>query len=189
MSDPSQALILINLHAVDTKPMPFGPSHIEARLSTILATTLFCGMKEQNPSLKQSGFWKDNLFIITPQHLQRLSVRSALRHAQFEPSLMQVETVEKLQGKEADVVIVCYSMWRSEQIASGSEFIYDAHRINVAITRARSKCIFILLNDLLTPSPEVLNSSKATQGYSLLKHLAQTCRNNNSYYELFYPFH
>jgi DNA replication ATP-dependent helicase Dna2 len=47
---------------------------------------------------------------------------------------MFVGTVEKMQGQEADTVLVCYSMWNEEATAN-SRFIYSLNRFNVGITR------------------------------------------------------
>ncbi len=61
-------------------------------------------------------------------------MRKLLHSAGFMDENMFVGTVEKMQGQEADTVLVCYSMWNEEAVA-GSKFIYSLNRFNVGITR------------------------------------------------------
>jgi hypothetical protein len=181
LHDTSRSLILVKVRQ-DGRHLSFGPSHIECQLAALVATCLFDGLR--GTACTELQFWRDKLSIITPQHIQRLSVRAALSLAGFYADLMRVDTVEKMQGTEADVVVVCYSMWHVEQLQSGSEFAFDCQRINVAITRARVKCIFIALEDLFQPSPATLASNRASRGFALLKHLEKTCLASGSYFEV-----
>jgi AAA domain len=88
------------------------------------------------------AFWEDKMFIVSPQHIQRLATRKSLERAGFSSRFMFVDTVEKMQGQEADVVIVLYSMWNESHV-SLNDFVFHLNRLNVAVTRARKKCIFI----------------------------------------------
>jgi hypothetical protein len=48
------------------------------------------------------------------------------------------------------------------------EFIYSLNRLNVAITRAKGKCIVFLSRHLLTPVIQVLDNPDAIDGISYM---------------------
>jgi len=57
--------------------------------------------------------------------------------------------VDKMQGQECEAVIVSYGVSDVEYAMNEKEFIYSLNRLNVAITRARSKTIVFLPRPLL----------------------------------------
>lgn len=103
-------------------------------------------------ALHQSAEWlhrgPENIFVVAPHRAQRESIN---RHtnAKFNeelsgsPPFTFADTVERRQGTEADIVIVCYSYFDSLRVALEAEFVYNRSRFNVAVTRARQSCIFI----------------------------------------------
>lgn len=54
-----------------------------------------------------------------------------------------------MQGQECEAVIVSYGVSDVECAMNEKEFIYSLNRLNVAITRARSKTIVFLPRPLL----------------------------------------
>lgn len=91
------------------------------------------------------------IFVITPHRAQRSASTQALKHA----NLLQycaVDTVDRMQGKEADIVIVCYSFLGLDRVESEMDFIFDLNRVNVAISRARS-LVVLLCSDLVVRPP------------------------------------
>ena len=60
-----------------------------------------------------------------------------------------VDTVDKMQGQEADTIIVSYGVTDPKIAFKEKEFIYNRNRLNVSITRARSKLIVLLSKELL----------------------------------------
>jgi DNA replication ATP-dependent helicase Dna2 len=101
--------------------------HPETQLAALLAAELWHFTKPED----RQDFWQKRLFIVTPRHVQRLAVRKTLIRAGFEADTLFVDTVEKMQGQEADVVIVCYGMWTKELLEGGHDFVYSRNRINV----------------------------------------------------------
>ncbi|MCA9562974.1 MAG: AAA family ATPase, partial [Myxococcales bacterium] len=75
--------------------------------------------------------------VISPFRAQCHLIRSALRNALGEESAgrVEVDTVERFQGREKEVVLL------SLVVPTWSEFVMDQRRLNVALTRARSKLI------------------------------------------------
>ncbi len=64
---------------------------------------------------------------------------------------MKVGTVDKFQGREAAVVIYSLASSSAADAPRGVNFLYDLHRLNVAVSRAKAMCIVV-------GSPELLNA-------------------------------
>ena len=86
-------------------------------------------------------------------------------------ALPLVDTVEKMQGKTCEVVIVSYGVADADVAMSEDEFIYDRNRLNVALSRARSKAILILSRPLLDPPPSILDRERALKGFAYLREI------------------
>src|SRR5207244_7440613 len=82
-----------------------------------------------------------------------------------------VDTVDKMQGQEADAVIVSYGVADPEFALREAEFIYGLNRLNVAITRARTKCVVCLPRPLLDATPQVLDVEAAAAGLAVMSRL------------------
>ena len=82
-----------------------------------------------------------------------------------------VDTVDKMQGQEADAVIVSYGVADPEFALREAEFIYGLNRLNVAVTRARSKCVVCLPRPLLEATPQVLDVEAAAAGLAFMRQL------------------
>ena len=59
-----------------------------------------------------------------------------------------------------------------------AEFIYSLNRLNVSITRAKSKCVVFLPRPLLEPPLEILQNKKAAEGLNHMLNLVEFCREN-----------
>lgn len=98
-----------------------------------------------------TGFWSDRLAIISPHRAQNAAIRqrlpAALRRDAF------IETVDRIQGKERDAVVLSYAVADAEFALAEAEFIFASERLNVAITRARSKLIVLISRRLLEATP------------------------------------
>ena len=68
-----------------------------------------------------------------------------------------IGTVDKLQGQERQSVIVSYGITDVEQALAESEFVFSRNRLNVAITRAKKKCIVFLTDAVLSYPIEALS--------------------------------
>lgn len=97
-------------------------------------------------------YWEQRLAIVSPHRAQNTAIRSAL--AAF-PGGMDavVETVDRIQGRERDAIIVSYTVADPEFALAEAEFIFSPERLNVAATRARSKLILIISRRLLETVP------------------------------------
>jgi len=100
------------------------------------------------------------VFIVTPHHVQRKAVKRGLEALDLQNDVV-VDTVERMQGGEVDLVIVCYAFMDLESTATEMDFIYTRTRINVALSRAKKKCI-IITSDEVTVSNALFATAALT---------------------------
>lgn len=84
-----------------------------------------------------------SLGVVVPHRAQRAAIDLLVANGDPLGSKVQVDTVERFQGDERDVII--YSATESDPVylrATG-DFLFDPRRLNVAISRARQKLIVI----------------------------------------------
>lgn len=84
----------------------------------------------------------DEIGIISPHRLQNNTIFRALKEAlPFSIRFPKIDTVERMQGAEFDIVI--FSATVSDKTTLHSAFLKDYRRFNVALTRSRKKFIFV----------------------------------------------
>ena len=140
---------------------PAQDSPLEALWCQRIAQSLharLCGTNDQAPNTPSnvrppppSVPWDDlfatRLGIVTPYHLQgvRIARALALSHG-IDPDTARraVDTVERYQGQERDVIVLSMSAGDPETISNEETFLLDAQRINVALSRARCKIVILI---------------------------------------------
>ena len=79
-----------------------------------------------------------------------------------------VDTVERMQGNERELILVSYAVADREYVEREAEFLLNPNRFNVSITRPRSKLIVFVSDDILRTVPadeQVMTESMAIKGY------------------------
>ena len=102
------------------------------------------------------GFAKDGVAVLAPHRAQNSTIRYALAELGFgsdDRPLPLVDTVDKLQGKERDVVVVSYGVADEEYAAAEADFLLSRNRFNVAATRARKKLVVLCSDAVLEAVP------------------------------------
>ncbi|WP_456429961.1 DEAD/DEAH box helicase [Rhodocaloribacter sp.] len=128
------------------------------------------------------GFWNRAVGVVTPHRAQMGKIVARLQAVfpDHDPSLIwgAVDTVERFQGQQRDVIIASFGLGDPDLIRAEDEFLFSLNRFNVMASRARAKLIVFTtrsLVDHLSNNAEVLEESR------LLKHFAETfCRNPQS---------
>ena len=97
--------------------------------------------------LRQKGNPRD-VAVVSPYRAQLRLVRTLLRRGldavSWRGAFPVVDTVERIQGQERDLVVVSLVGSDPEYLAGeASEFFYSPNRLNVTITRARTKLIIV----------------------------------------------
>ncbi|EKG19182.1 DNA replication factor Dna2 [Macrophomina phaseolina MS6] len=100
-------------------------------------------------SLITTGVPASEIGIITFYRSQLALLRHALRHRT--PAL-ELHTADKFQGRDKEVVIV--SCVRNNEQCNVGELLKDWRRVNVAVTRARSKLVLVGSKKTLSRSGE-----------------------------------
>ncbi len=149
---------------------------LEAQLVAKLITALRTTLRREGGQLfaDDAAFFRDGVFVVSPHRAQIRTIRRELRRQRMWQSPPLVDTVDKMQGQEADAVIVSYGVSDPEFAMEEAEFIYGLNRLNVAITRARSKCVVCLPRPLLEAPPEVLDLPEAARGLAYMRALIES---------------
>lgn len=115
-------------------------------------------------------FWKSGVGVVTPHSAQRAQVIGDLKRA-FGSTPQQtmvirdaVDTVERFQGQQRDVIIASFAVGDPDLVAQEEEFLLSLNRFNVMASRPRTKLVVLLSNEVLdhlSNDIEVLGNSRA----------------------------
>jgi len=118
--------------------------------------------------VRQHGIPPEQVAVIAPFRAQGRLVRSALQRKQLTGGeRVLVDTVERIQGQEREVVVL--TLATGDPLAlTRSEFFLSANRVNVAISRARSKVVMVASPHAFTALPMDVDALRTA---SLLRRL------------------
>jgi len=147
----------------------------EAELTAQLVAGLRSTLRQADGNLfgDDGAFFREGVFVVSPHRAQIRAIQRELRRQRRWQSPPLVDTVDKMQGREADAVIVSYGVSNPEFAAEEAEFIYGLNRLNVAVTRARAKCVVCLPRPLLDAPAQVLDLPEAARGLAFMRELVQ----------------
>jgi hypothetical protein len=167
--DPARPLVVVLIDGVRAARA----NPIEADLVAQLVAALRAGLRDSRGRVYTDDtlFFKQGVFVVSPHHAQIRAIRSELDKLRTWSGPPFVDTVDKMQGQEADAVIVSYGVADPEFALREAEFIYGLNRLNVAITRARCKTVVCLPLPLLEASPQVLDVEAAAAGLGFMRGL------------------
>jgi superfamily I DNA and/or RNA helicase len=107
---------------------------------------------------ERSVIGPDDVLVVAPYNNQVALIRRAL------PDGVRVGTVDKFQGQEAPVVVYSMTSTSAEDAPRGVSFLYDLHRLNVAVSRAKALAVVVVSEELLDAAvrtPEQLRQVNA----------------------------
>jgi hypothetical protein len=125
------------------------------------------------------AFWERAVGVVTPHRAQMGKIVARLQaiFPTHDPTVIwsAVDTVERFQGQQRDVIIASFGLGDPDLIRAEEEFLYSLNRFNVMASRARAKLIVFTtrsLLDHLADDADVLKESR------LLKNFAESfCQN------------
>ena len=158
--DPDCPKVFVDLQRRNTTTR----SPDEAKLVVdLIQQTLLCGVPPHE------------IGVVTPYRAQAREIRHRLRAVIPDLELRReifVDTVERMQGQERDLILFSLATSSSTFAAQLAEFFFQPHRLNVAVTRACKKLIIVGSSQVL----KVTSSDPAiTEAVELLRDLLSTC--------------
>jgi hypothetical protein len=127
-------------------------------------------------------FWDKAVGVVTPHRAQQGLIISRLQSifsqsGQTTPKMIRdaVDTVERFQGQQRDVVIASFSLGDPDAISTEDEFLMSLHRFNVMASRARAKLIVFVTQEVIDHLSDDLKTLRASR---LIKYYTESfCRN------------
>ena len=95
-----------------------------------------------------------NTGVVVPFRAQRARLNSVLKARKVKN--VEVDTVERFQGGERDVIIISLTASDPAYITSIFRFLFDPNRLNVAMSRMREKLIIVASKEVFTATPKTL---------------------------------
>ena len=145
-----------------TSPRSFTARNpIEAELIALLTDrlgqTLLQETKDKSlQPYSPRDFVRYGLAVLAPHRAQNSAIRQALARRGFDGRqrpMPLVDTVEKMQGKEREVILVSYGVADEEYATAEAQFLLSRNRFNVAATRAERKLIVLCSDTVLDAVP------------------------------------
>jgi uncharacterized protein len=90
-----------------------------------------------------------DILVVAPYNMAVRTIRDQV------PDGVRVGTVDKFQGRQAPVLFYAMTCSSGDDVPRGLEFLFDAHRLNVALSRAQ--CLAVLVH-----SPRLLDADCRT---------------------------
>lgn len=97
--------------------------------------------------------------VVVPYRAQGRAIRNLLRQVLPEEEIAReivVDTVERMQGQEREVILVSLTTSSAAFASQLAEFFFQPQRINVAVTRPRTKLVIVGSSNVLNAVPSDL---------------------------------
>lgn len=121
-----------------------------------------------------SDFWKNAVGVVTPHRVQMGKIVYRLQEIfsndAAEDIRGAVDTVERFQGQQRDVIVASFGIGDPDIIGSEDEFLYNLNRFNVLTSRARAKAVLFVTRSLLD---HLSDDARILEQSRLLKQFAE----------------
>ncbi|MFM7166201.1 MAG: DEAD/DEAH box helicase, partial [Planctomycetaceae bacterium] len=103
----------------------------------------------------QSGLHPNQLAIVTPYRRQAAAIRRIIQYqlVNLSANLPIIDTVERVQGLTVEFVIVSMCTTDADYASEVAGFIFSPNRLNVAVSRARTKVVIFACEEILNALP------------------------------------
>lgn len=125
-------------------------------------------ISSQNP-YTMSDFWQRGIGVVTPHRAQQALIVAGLQQvfgllgASDQEVRDAVDTVERFQGQQRDVMIASFALGDQDAIQDEDEFLMSLNRFNVMTSRARAKLVVFVTQEVvnhLSGEIDVLRQSR-----------------------------
>lgn len=158
--DPSSPAVFVDIGHVNTT--------VRSRREAELVVELILALLENEVSPEEIG-------VVVPYRAQSRLIRSLLRRMIGNEEILKkivVDTVERMQGQEREVVLMSFTTSSPQFASQMADFLFQPQRLNVAVTRPRSKLILIGSRHMLDADQY---DSTHTEVMNLLRDLIGSC--------------
>ncbi|MDR6218942.1 AAA domain-containing protein [Deinococcus soli (ex Cha et al. 2016)] len=139
--------------------------------------------------MTERQFWQRGLGVVAPHKAMVSRVADTLTRlfpqAPEDALRASVDTVERFQGQEREVMVAVFGLGDTELISAEAEFLFDLRRFNVMASRARTKLIVFVtrpLLDFMASDKTVLEQSGLLKRFAE-SHCAQARPGTLAYYD------
>lgn len=126
-------------------------------------------------------FFESGVGIVTPHKAQKALVIKKLAdqfpNADPQSIFDAVDTVERFQGGERNTILVSFGVGDTDIIEGEEEFLLQMERTNVAVSRAKAKCIILMPKSLAYHLPSDIKAAKTS--LALKTYLEEFCNNRS----------
>jgi len=145
------------------------------RNNTIRSQTEAETIVEIIQSLLKAKVIPTEIGVVVPYRAQGRAIRKLLRHILPSREILRelvVDTVERMQGQEREVVLISMTTSNPAFASRLAEFYFQPERLNVSITRPRTKLIVVGSSHVLRALPD---HPEGDEWVDLLKDLLAHC--------------
>ena len=111
----------------------------------------------------------EKIGVVTPHNAQRGRLRGALR----DYDNADVDTVERFQGGERDMIIVSGTVSDPDYIRREADFILSPKRLNVAMSRMKKKLVLVVPRSLIDFVPSDSDQYEAARVWKRMYNIAR----------------
>lgn len=108
-------------------------------------------------ALLEEGKQAKNIAVITPFRKQVRLLRDKAKEVISEAKTPLIDTVERLQGQDVDCIILTFASSDESYIKDVHDFLFNPNRLNVMISRAKTKVVIFGCKKVREQLEKVLN--------------------------------
>ncbi|HEX9056578.1 MAG TPA: AAA domain-containing protein [Ktedonobacterales bacterium] len=141
--DPASPVVFVDV--------PESPSPAQDESASAASAAQAKVVRRLVTGLLRRGTAAERIGIIAPYRAQVAAIRQRLASEGIAD--VTVDTVDRFQGGEREVIVLAFGLRRPARYTSGVSFVADPHRLNVALTRAQRKLILVGSVEALRAEP------------------------------------
>ena len=120
--------------------------------------------------IQRHGVPASDIAVVAPFRSQVRAIRSALQRTPGDLTAeLIVDTVERMQGQEREVVLVSLAVGDPDSLNARAAFFFSVNRLNVAMSRARTKVVVVASSGAFAALPDDPIYLKAANSFRKLQ--------------------
>ena len=127
----------------------------------------------------ERGLDIDDLVVVAPYNAHVAAIDAAIERRLGRRA--RVGTVDRFQGQEAPVAIYSMAASSADDAPRGMDFLYDGHRLNVAVSRAMGLALVVASPELLRVKPRSADQLRKANALCRLVEVAGADRDGDGY--------